>query len=80
MSEPLALVTINVTSKLPTVLKQIFVGFCTVDVDGVPPENVQLQLAGALELLSVKSIQLPTQKLLFAVKLAVGGALQAAAS
>ena len=39
---PHSLVTVNVTSKVPAVSYEIFSGFWTLDVAGVPPENVQL--------------------------------------
>jgi hypothetical protein len=59
------------------VLKQILVGFCTVELVGVPPGNDHDQLVGLLVLLSVKLMQEFLQKV---VALAVNAATGACAA
>jgi hypothetical protein len=59
---PLLFVAVSEMVYVPAVLKQMLVGFCTVDDPGVPPGNVHDQLVGELVLLSVKLIQVFLQK------------------
>ena len=49
-------------------------GFCKVELDGVPPVNVQLQDVGLLQLASEKVIGFPAHTVVtFAVKSLAGG-------
>jgi hypothetical protein len=72
-SVPNALVTVRVAEYVPAVRKQILVGFCDVDDEGVPPVNVQFHEVGLPELISLKFQQDPSQALPVAVKEATGG-------
>jgi hypothetical protein len=72
---PFAFVAINVTVLVPAVAHVTPVGFCKVEVPGVPPGKVQAQLVGDPVEMSVKLTAAPTQALVGKnVKSATGGA------
>jgi len=73
ISLPLKLVATNVTLYVPVAL-YCTVGFCSVDVAGVPPGKLQFHTDGALAEVSVKVTVLPTQIAVGAAeKFATGG-------
>ena len=74
LSHPYAFVTPRFTSYVPAVLYVMPVGFAWVDEEGVPPENVQFQLVGVFDELSLKLTVCPWLMvvLVVAIKLAAG--------
>lgn len=59
--EPFAFVAMSVMVFVPAVDHVTPLGFCTVEVAGVPPVNVHDQLVGVLVELSVKATPAPVQ-------------------